>query len=291
MPKKEKILNVASILFAEKGYEYTSVDEISKECGISKGSFYKYFQSKEDLMLEIFQKTPDGLANLLQTIYSSQYESSSEKLTAFISIALEYMLNKQTPFSLDTTSIAPTLMLNKYENLIKKVDLEISLYLKEFFLNLYGEKILDYAGDLIYLLKGAVFQYVHAHRYLPHHDLQKGVTFITTIFEITVHGLIEKKPEPLIQICWGNLQNLNNEESPLNKGLKITQLLEAIEQEINSASIQSSEKEQFSKVVSLLGDECKQQEPKIYLVEALISYLKTLPTTQDYCDELIKLIH
>lgn len=287
MPKKEEIIQVASTLFSEKGYEYTSVDEISKECGISKGTFYKYFQSKEDLVLEIFQKMPKDLANVLQRIYSSNFDTSTEKLTAFISMTLEIMLSNKTTFSLNSASIMPALMIDKLEDKLKNINLEINMYLSEFFLYLYGEDIKKYLRDFIYLFKGISFQYVQVSRFLPNVDLQKGTTFIVNIFEIIVRGLMEKQPEPFIQSDWDVSEILNEIKSPLNKGIRIQYLLEKIEHEINSSAIKSNEKDQYLKAVSLLSDECKHHEPKEFLVSALITYLKTLPSIQRNCDELL----
>ena len=39
-------------MFAEHGYENVSVDEILQEAGIAKGTFYHYFESKEDILLD-----------------------------------------------------------------------------------------------------------------------------------------------------------------------------------------------------------------------------------------------
>lgn len=46
---KEQLLDVAQRLMLEKGYTATSVDEICQEAGLSKGSFFHYFESKEEL--------------------------------------------------------------------------------------------------------------------------------------------------------------------------------------------------------------------------------------------------
>jgi AcrR family transcriptional regulator len=53
--KRQLILEVAMRLFAEEGYERTSVDKIAKEAGFSKGLMYNYFKSKDDLLKEIFK--------------------------------------------------------------------------------------------------------------------------------------------------------------------------------------------------------------------------------------------
>ena len=56
MPKKDskntksKIVSAAWRLFYEYGYEATTVEEIIRESGTSKGSFYHYFKTKEELM-------------------------------------------------------------------------------------------------------------------------------------------------------------------------------------------------------------------------------------------------
>lgn len=51
--RKKEFLETAQKLFFTKGYEQTSVDTIIKEVGLSKGAFYYYFKSKEDLLDEL----------------------------------------------------------------------------------------------------------------------------------------------------------------------------------------------------------------------------------------------
>jgi len=47
---RDKILDAALELFAENGFHNTSVAQISKKAGISKGLLYNYFESKDDLL-------------------------------------------------------------------------------------------------------------------------------------------------------------------------------------------------------------------------------------------------
>jgi AcrR family transcriptional regulator len=48
--KRQLIMGAALRLFAEKGYDATSIDKIAREAGISKGLLYNYFRSKEELL-------------------------------------------------------------------------------------------------------------------------------------------------------------------------------------------------------------------------------------------------
>lgn len=48
--KREAIISAAKKLIIEKGYRKTSVQDITEQVGIAKGSFYTYFKSKDFLM-------------------------------------------------------------------------------------------------------------------------------------------------------------------------------------------------------------------------------------------------
>ena len=48
---RERIINSAKTLFAEQGYQKTTIVDISKRAGLSEAALYDYFQGKEDLLL------------------------------------------------------------------------------------------------------------------------------------------------------------------------------------------------------------------------------------------------
>lgn len=54
--RKHDILKVAARLFAERGYEHTTLDMVADELGLSKPSLYYYVKSKEDILADIFQE-------------------------------------------------------------------------------------------------------------------------------------------------------------------------------------------------------------------------------------------
>ena len=59
--RKQEILETAMKLFAEKGYEKTSISDIAKEIGVAQGLCYRYFPSKDIL----FQTAVNEYANIL----------------------------------------------------------------------------------------------------------------------------------------------------------------------------------------------------------------------------------
>ncbi|GAA1763071.1 TetR/AcrR family transcriptional regulator [Streptomonospora arabica] len=52
----ERLLSVATRLFADQGFERTSVQELVSAAGVTKGAMYHYFASKEDLLYAIYQR-------------------------------------------------------------------------------------------------------------------------------------------------------------------------------------------------------------------------------------------
>jgi AcrR family transcriptional regulator len=55
-PLPERLLATATRLFAENGYEHTSVQEIVTAAGVTKGAMYHYFAAKDDLLYEIYHR-------------------------------------------------------------------------------------------------------------------------------------------------------------------------------------------------------------------------------------------
>ena len=69
MKEKERlIIEMAMKLFATKGVNATSVQEIVTACGISKGAFYLYFKSKEELLLATLRYYYDKIQNKMMDI-------------------------------------------------------------------------------------------------------------------------------------------------------------------------------------------------------------------------------
>lgn len=63
--KKERIIEKSMELFKENGYHATKVEEITKALGISKGNFYTYFNSKEEVLYEILDIMKEQRIDLL----------------------------------------------------------------------------------------------------------------------------------------------------------------------------------------------------------------------------------
>lgn len=72
-------MDTALELFLKNGYDKTSIQQIIEEVDIAKGTFYHYFQSKEDLLDSIARKTVEkGVKVIKESI--AKFEDPLEKL-------------------------------------------------------------------------------------------------------------------------------------------------------------------------------------------------------------------
>ncbi len=78
-PQDERIFAEAVRIFKQKGYHASSVQDIADAVGLKKGSLYHYISSKEELLLEIFERSTGALTKRLQAIIASDL-SPTDKL-------------------------------------------------------------------------------------------------------------------------------------------------------------------------------------------------------------------
>ena len=81
---KKDILESAEKLFAQKGFDYTSTNDILKEVGIARGTLYYYFESKEAILDAVIEKMTKQLLDNARVIASDKSVPVLERLTKTI---------------------------------------------------------------------------------------------------------------------------------------------------------------------------------------------------------------
>jgi AcrR family transcriptional regulator len=127
---RKNILENALKLFAEKGYDKVTVDEICKVSGTSKGSFYQHFSSKSDIFLVKFSEADDYYMQVMEELPKEMdvYEKISiffHKVSSFLNDQMGKDLMKVI-YSSALTSNEHSYFLNKDRKLT-----HIFMYLSE----------------------------------------------------------------------------------------------------------------------------------------------------------------
>ena len=144
--KRKKIVDKAWELFAKNGYKETKVEDITKNLGISKGSFYTYFATKDELLYEVLGKIKKEINRNLENINVNQVPE--KVLEDYVKAKMNYVvkiLNNMRLNSVEKYSIDPKLR-NFFEELKEKSTDFIKINIVEKFNSKNGNK---YNADVI----------------------------------------------------------------------------------------------------------------------------------------------
>ena len=92
--RKRDVLDAAAALFAENGYQGTSMRDIAKAVGMLPGSLYCHFPSKSELLLAVYR---EGVARIEDQVAAAVAGQSApwDKLEALAAAHLEMILGPQ----------------------------------------------------------------------------------------------------------------------------------------------------------------------------------------------------
>lgn len=139
---REKILRIAELIFAEKGFDGARVDDIAKRAGVNKALIYYYFNSKDEILDELFE-----------TLMMDGGEVQSESLTSFPNLdgedVFRQFFNMSLEFALKHRSLLKIALIeslkadSKHSNLLERcaaiIDAEV-----EHIRKVYESKGLDF---------------------------------------------------------------------------------------------------------------------------------------------------
>jgi AcrR family transcriptional regulator len=126
--RKDQILDAATDVFAQKGFSETRMDDIVEESGLSKGTLYWYFKSKDEIILSIFERLfvrefkalellvgADGSAEERLICYSEGVIEDVGRLLKLMPLAYEFM---SWAFRRKFVQDAFRLYINKYMDIL-----------------------------------------------------------------------------------------------------------------------------------------------------------------------------
>ncbi|KQC30243.1 TetR/AcrR family transcriptional regulator [Flagellimonas eckloniae] len=120
--KKSKAIEAATKLFAELGFEKTSMTAICKEANVSKGLVYHHFKSKESILIEIFASSTKKMLEL-SLIQDSSLEPQ-EELNELINNIFHQLDNNKLFFQLNLNLMfQPSTNALLKEKILKRADI------------------------------------------------------------------------------------------------------------------------------------------------------------------------
>lgn len=92
---KRKIFETSMKLFAEKGYDATSIEEITATVGVAKGTLYYHFSSKEEIFQFLVEEGVKLLKNSI-AIKTDKLTNSIDKIKAIVLIEIKVLVKYES---------------------------------------------------------------------------------------------------------------------------------------------------------------------------------------------------
>ena len=96
---KRKIFETSMKLFAEKGYDSTSIEEITTEVGVAKGTLYYHFSSKEEIFEFLVKEGMELLKNSI-SVKTKQQKRYIDKIRAIVLIQIKIIIKYENFMSI-----------------------------------------------------------------------------------------------------------------------------------------------------------------------------------------------
>lgn len=266
--RKQQVIKRAHQLFLEKGFQATSIQDILDYTGISKGTFYNYFSSKNELLIAI-----------LKTIFEETERERNEMLLgedpANIQIFIKQIEWQMEKYHLNKISALFGEIIVSGDDELKQFVNETHQHALEWlytrFIDIFGEDKKDYLLDCAIIFLAICNQTL---RYFPLNsnwrtNLERVVNYsvnrITTIVEDVTKTREQLFPPETLEI-WIK-KNVSKHET-FKKELQ--QTISALKKELKT----TEEQIKYGELFHFIQEEAEKKEPRQHLLAAVLTTIK-----------------
>lgn len=282
--KEKAIIETAIKLFAKKGYNSTSVQEIAKECQISKGAFYIYFKSKEALLLSVLHYYYDKVftrIHKIQTENDNPRDTYRKQLIVFFENILEHKEFIQMQFM-----ERPLPVNGEIEAFAKKMrSATLRLHIENI-RNIYGKDIDPYSTELCFMISGMSEVYLELMILLHHSfDLHTLAGHILNRLDDLANGMMKRKEKSLISIekadeWFGPFYTFDPLKEALIKEMRIKA----------DKHFDGAPPSDLTESLDILEDELKKRQPKNAIIKGMLLNIKECEALRKEADKLDRLV-
>ena len=193
--RRHEIISSAVKLFAEKGFEHTTLDEIAEASEFGKGTIYNYFQNKEEIYLAIVEEILENHSKIIAEI-SAEENDLKTFLAKLTKAAIKYSVENYDAFLLmvrlrtQTFSTDPSM---KAGIIQKNLEYNNKIMSQKFLDAIKSKEIRPFAIEsLLNIYRSMVFPYLHflmCCKEVENIDPDKETEFILSVF---FNGILAK---------------------------------------------------------------------------------------------------
>jgi len=274
-PKKKSIIEQAIKLFARKGFSSTSVQEIARECNISKGAFYLHFKSKDELLYELFEYYWRRMQRRVNEVSSEPLEPS-DKFAQQLKITIEEVANHREFIIMQVREQVIPFNEN-IEQFIKKMRYHSYLFYRNHLISIYGKEAEAYAWEGSLITQSLVSNYIDLIIVdnVEFNFLEVADSIVTKV-DYMMKGIMENKDTPVIT------EEIIEQIAP--DDFSLSQLDEII-RELKEVTVSEADQD-IKDTAEVLTLELERTSPRVAVVKGMASNLEK---HEEYLDLASKL--
>lgn len=263
--RHEDLLGAAAHLFQTQGIQATAIEDITRASGVSKGAFYKHFDSKDSLILALLERFRDEMLQKAERPSSGSPESPLSTLKRMITVELEVATDYQN-FLHAVAMDFPPHSAGAIPDALDGLQKEMRAWHEHILLEAFGARPRRYADDLVVVLEGTLHHYLMTIIWqecaLP---LDRVGDFIAECLRAIVAG-----DQDLTPVLSPHAPPAPGSPSALEQ---MTRELTATRDTIRSAPHRASSADNDVQTLDLLIEELQERPPREFLVDALLAQL------------------
>ena len=279
--RKKQVLRAAHQLFIDKGFHQTSINAIIEYSDISKGTFYNYFSSKNELLMELFKTNFKQMEKKRDELLIGQDRSDIEVFIKQIELLI--LTNRKN----NLISLLEEIVISDDEELklfFKKGQLKMLKWLYSRFIDLFGKKYKPYLLDYAIMFTGILNHFLNYYTMIAGTEKQLHVRDVVRYSVNRITDLVEKVDEKKEQLFRPDLLEKWLPEAKVDK-IDCQKRLHRTILTLKKSVRNRKEEEKYIELLDFIYDELlgeKEDAPRSYLIQMA---LQTLKANSSYFDE------
>lgn len=289
--KRKQILVTAMQLFSTKGSAATSMQEIAEVCGMSKGSLYIHFKSKEELEKSIYEHIALRIRDEVVKVDQESQLAPKEQLRKQAEVLLVHFLEVRE-FLLKQFHDNPRSGKTPFDHECAHQEIgKALLWFKNKLSSVYGDEITPYTMEIGMFLGGMLGSYIRF-LFMPGLPLSVGILadHLVIMLDDVTDSLLRRRPDPLVPLeTWERLKDIPSEEYHFSRHPLV--IIKSMKVQLKELSLEPERQRDAMDSLSLLEKELLASPPRRVVLQGMLRNLEGIEGMEELYGELRTTIH
>ncbi len=285
--KKKQILKTALQLFSTKGISATSMQEIAEYCGMSKGSLYLHFKSKEDLESSIYLYCEGLIRDSVMQVEQEHLLTPKEQLRKQLEVVLNLLVELREFLVVQIQDHHASGKKPPSQKHLREKQIIGIQWFKNKLEQIYGDDVYPYTLDLTMFVVGLLDGYIRT-LFIPGLPLniRRVADHIVFLLDEVAGGMVRSQRDPLISPgIWTEWTEKLKDRSggSLRHPLIITKQMRDL---LKDKLPEGPERDLAQESIDIIDKEFRDIEPRKAILAGMIANLESVPELVSLSREL-----